>query len=153
MKPGVIAFWLVMVLGMSACMPSIPPPLTPTAVPSNPALKTAVGDLTVASARRVDDVNGAQVEAGEKILLVILTQPGGARLAPETFPLEAFQKALQDVSNGQVHISTDAGAEAICSMAGWVENEFAMGFRVPVTAKTYTLFWPGNEPLAVVPED
>jgi hypothetical protein len=138
-------------LGMSACAPSVPPTLTPTAAPANSTLKTAVGDLAVASARRVDEVNGVQAEAGEKILLVILTQPGRAKLAPDAFPLEAFQKAVQDVSNGQVHISTDAGAEAICSMAGWVEGEFAMGFRVPVTAKAYTLFWPGNTPLAVVP--
>ena len=147
MKPGVITFWLVVVLGMSACVPSLPPTLTP----AKGTLKTAVGDLAVASARRVDEVNGAQAASGEKILLVILTQPGGAKLTPDSFPLEAFQKAMQDVSNGQVHISTDAGAEAICSMAGWVEGEFAMGFRVPVTAKTYTFFWPGNEPLAIVP--
>ncbi len=151
MKPEVITFWLVMVLGMSACVPAVPPTLTPAAAPSNPILKTAVGELAVASVRRVDEANGAKAGAGEKILLVILTQPGQAKLAPDSFPLEAFQKAVQDVSNGQVHISTDAGAEAICSMAGWVEGEFAMGFRVPVTAKTYTLFWPGNEPLAIVP--
>ncbi len=153
MKPGVITFCLVLVLGMSACVPSVPATLTPTAAPANPILKTAVGDLAVASARRVEEVNGAQAEAGEKILLVILTKPGQAKLAPDSFPLEAFQKAMQDVSNEQVHISTDAGAEAICSMAGWVEGEFAMGFRVPVTAKTYTLFWPGNKPLAIVPVD
>ncbi len=153
MKLKVITFWLVIVMGISACVPSVPPTLTPTASPTNPILKTAVGDLAVASARRVDEANGAQAGAGEKILLVIMTQPGQAKLAPDSFPLEAFQKAVQDTSNGQVHISTDAGAEAICSMAGWVEGEFAMGFRVPVTAKTYTLFWPGNEPLGVVPLD
>ncbi len=151
MKLSVMTFWLVIALGMSACIPAGPPALRPTATPANPILKTAVGDLAVASARRVDEANGAQAAAGEKILLVALTRPGQAKLAPDSFPLEAFQKAMQDVSNGQVHISTDAGAEAICSMAGWVEGDFAMGFRVPVTAKTYTLFWPGNESLEIVP--
>jgi hypothetical protein len=151
MKPGVITFWLVIGLAVSACAPAVPPTATPTAVPAPTTLKTAVGDLAVASARLVGEVNGVQAGAGEKILLVILSQPGQAKLSPDTFPLEAFQKALQDLSNGQVHISTAAGAEAICSMAGWVEGEFAMGFRVPEAANTYTLFWPGNAPLAVVP--
>ncbi len=151
MKLWVKTFWVVIALGMVACVPSAPPAPTPVAAPPNLALKTVVGDLAIALARRVDEANGAKAGAGEKILLVILTRPGSAKLTPDTFPLEAFQKAMQDVSNGQVHISTDEGVEAICSMAGWVDGEFAMGFRVPATAQTYTLFWPGNEPLAILP--
>ena len=74
---------------------------------------------------------------------------------PEKFSLEAFSNALHDVSDGEVHISGDDGSYTISTMAGWVgENydEFAMGFRLPATAKTFQLVWPGNEPIDIIPE-
>jgi len=30
-------------------------------------------------------------------------------------------------------------------------SEFAIGFRVPAGARTFKLFWPGNEPVEIVP--
>jgi hypothetical protein len=83
-----------------------------------------------------------------------LADPNQARLDPESFSLETFDKALRDLSNGEVHISGDDGSYTICSMAGWVganAEEFAMGFRLPSTAKTLQLFWPGNEPIDLHP--
>jgi hypothetical protein len=38
-------------------------------------------------------------------------------------------------------------------MSGWVEDEFAMGLRVPLGAETYTLYWPGNSPIDLVAEE
>jgi hypothetical protein len=130
---------------------------TPAPAPaanSKPVLKTTIGEFVIDSARWVDEVNGVTPGEGEKILLVILTQPGLERLDPEQFSLEAFDKAIHDVSNGEIHISGDDGSTTISTMAGWVgekHDEFAMGFRLPITAKTYQLFWPGNEPVDIIP--
>jgi hypothetical protein len=86
----------------------------------------------------------------EKLILITLGKPDQARLDRINFTLDAFDKALRDQSKGEVHISGDDGSYSVCSMAGWVGEKFdvfAMGFRVPATAKTYQLFWPGNEPI------
>jgi hypothetical protein len=43
---------------------------------------------------------------------------------------------------------------SVCSMAGWIGNhqeEFGFGFRIPKTAKTIQLNWPGNEPIDLSP--
>jgi hypothetical protein len=132
---------------------------TPTVVAIfNPAvpslLKTAAGDFAIASARLVDEVNGTKAGPNEKILLIPLTGPAQARLDPASFSLETFDKAVHDTSQGEVHLTGSDGLYAICSMAGWVGekyDQFAMGFRVPATAKTFQLFWPGNAPLAIQP--
>ena len=123
---------------------------------SSPVLQTAIGDFVIDSTRWVDEVNGVTPGKDEKILLVILTQPGLERLDPEEFSLETFDKALHDLSNGEVHISGSDGSYTICTMAGWVGekfDEFAMGFRLPDTTKTFQLFWPGNEPVDVMPDN
>jgi hypothetical protein len=121
-----------------------------------PVLKTSIGDFMIDSSRWVEEVNGVKPGLNEKILLVLLAGPGQTRLDPNNFSLEAFDKALRDFSSGEVHISGDDGSYTICPMAGWVGanyEEFAMGFRLPTTAKTFQLVWPGNEPIPLYPVD
>ena len=157
---------LVLMFGLTACVQAATPiPFTtPKAVmvaetpqPANEAnqsvLKTSMGDFRIVSARFVDEVNGAKPGPGEKILLVILSRPGTERMDPSTFPLEDFDKMTHDTTNGEIYILGDDGSRSISTMGGWVNEEFAMGFRLPVSAKTYRLFWPGNTPIDIVAED
>lgn len=153
----IVVLWVVLSLAACSAPASLPTP-TNVSMPTLPAagkplLKTAAGEFEVAAARFTEEVHGVKPGPEEKILLVILAQPGGKKLDPQAFSLEAFQQALQDTGQGQVHILGDDGSFTISSMAGWVEDEFAMGFRLPAAAKTYTLFWPGNDPIVLAPEE
>jgi hypothetical protein len=120
---------------------------------TQPMLKTAMGDFLIVSARFVDEVNGVKPDSGEKILLVFLSRPGMERMDPNTFPLEAFDKMTHDTTLGEIYLLGSDGSRTISTMGGWVKEEFAMGFRLPVAAKTYRLFWPGNAPIDIVTED
>jgi len=156
-------FVSVMLLNLSACMQSQTPPSaateiedSSTTVPENkitqPVVKTSMGDFVIVSARFADEVNGEKPRSGEKILLVILSQPGVERLDPGTFSLEAFGNMTHDTSKGEIYILGDDGSRTISTMGGWVNEDFAMGFRVPAAVKTYTLFWQDNPPIEIVPE-
>jgi hypothetical protein len=131
------------------------PTLTTTSLPK-PVFKTSIGNLVIQAVRWVDEVNGVSPGPDERLMLITLGKPGQARLDQSNFSLETFDKALRDQSNGEVHISGEDGSYAVCSMAGWVGakyEEFAMGFRLPSTAKTFQLFWPGNEPIDLHPDN
>ena len=126
----------------------------PTASDARPILKTAAGDFEIASAHLVDEIKGEKPGPGEKILVLLLTQPGGAQLDPATFSLEAFDRAQHDTSKGEVHLEGEDGSYSLGTMAGWVGekyDQFVIGFRVPVAAQTFRLFWPGNEAIDIGP--
>jgi hypothetical protein len=148
---------LLLALCLTACAPAAKatPVLTTASVAkAKSVLTTAAGAFEISSARWVSEVHGVKPGPGEKLLLVYLTGPGGAPLEPGKFPLEAFDKAIHDLSKGEVHLSGSGGAYAISTMAGWVgekNDQFAMGFRLPAASETYQLFWPGNEPIAITP--
>jgi hypothetical protein len=142
------------VLCLSACSPSsgLPEPReVNTATPTQPILKTMMGDFVIASARLVDEVHDQKSRPGEGFLLVILSQPDLENLVPGEFSLEAFQKMIQD-SNGQIYVSGKDDTQFILTMAGWVQDEFNMGFTVPVE-ESYTLHWPGNSPVELSLEE
>ncbi len=80
---------------------------------------------------------------------MILSKPDSTNLVPGEFSLDDFQKMIQD-SSGQIYVSGKAGSKSISTMAGWVEDEFSMGFTVP-DEDTYTLVWPGNSALELHP--
>lgn len=124
----------------------------PESAATQPIVKTSLGDFVIASARFVDEVHGTKPNPGEKILLVILSQPGLERLDPATFSLEAFDKMTHDTSKEPIHILGGDGSQTISTMGGWIDEEFAMGFRVPAAANTYTLIWPDNSPIDIVVE-
>ena len=166
MKTVLISAILVMMIGLTACkQAATPTPLatrevllaTDTSKPAEdatqPVIKTSMGDFLIVSARFVDEVNGVKPDSGEKILLLILSRPGNERMDPSTFPLEDFDKMIHDTTNGEIYMLGGDGSRTISTMGGWVNKEFAMGFRMPNTAKTYRLFWPGNPPFDIFTED
>jgi hypothetical protein len=156
---------LVVLFSTSACRQQEAAPIASTEeskaldtlVPENndialPMVKTSMGDFVIVSARFVDEVHGEKPASGEKILLLILSQPGRDQLDPATFSLEAFDKMAHDTSKGEIYILGDDGSRTISTMGGWVDDEFAMGFRLPAAVKTYTLFWQDNPSIDIVPE-
>jgi hypothetical protein len=143
---------IIVTLCLSSCSPSSGLPETeevnkPT--PSQTVLKTDIGDLVITSSRLVDEVHDQKSRPGEVFLLVTLTQPGLENLVPGEFSLEVFQKMIQD-SNGQIFVSGEDDTQFISTMAGWVQDEFTMGFTVPME-ESYTLHWPGNSPIELSP--
>jgi hypothetical protein len=151
------AYWsvipIIVALCISSCSPSSGLPekeASNTATPSQSILKTSMGDFVIASSRLVDEIHDQKSPSGEKFLLVILTHPNLKNLAPAEFSLETFQKTIQD-SSGQIYVSGKDDAQFISTMAGWVQEEFTMGFTVPV-AESYTLHWPGNSPIELSPK-
>jgi hypothetical protein len=98
-----IAVLVTIMFFVSACSPvsSTPvfpaatePPELATSAPNTeagqPLLKTELEDFAIASARLVDEANGVTPQAGEKLLLVVLTQPDLTNLNPDNFSLEDF---------------------------------------------------------------
>ena len=148
MKTVWIVISVITALCLPACSPSHELPETEIlnpGTPPQPNLKTTMGDFLISSARLVDEVHDEKAQPGEKFLLVILTQPGRVNLVPGEFSLESFQTMLRE-SNGQIYVLGKDGAPVISTMAGWIEDEFTMGFRIPI-AESYTLYWPGNSPI------
>ncbi len=165
MKSTLTIVLLVITFGLAACKQAAAPaslatPQTLVASSTPEAegqaaqaeLKTAMGNLLIVSARWVDEVNGVKPEAGEKILLVILSRPGPEALDPGSFSLEEFDKMVHNTSNGEIYILGSDGSRTISTMGGWVEKEFAMGFKLPETAKALKLVWPGNPAIDIIPE-
>lgn len=139
---------VIAALSLPACSPSSTLPKIDTlnpATPTTPSLKTSMGDFLIRAVRLVDEVHNEKAQSGEKFLLVILTQPGLVNLVPGEFSLESFETMIRE-SNGQIYVLGKDGAPIISPMAGWIEDEFTMGFRVPLQ-ESYTLYWPGNAPI------
>jgi len=120
---------------------------TPTTAPAaDGILPTSIGDFKFLSARIVEEANGAVPQPGEKILLVVIERVDG-----EQIDLAAFDTAIREVPEG-VNIEGDDESKTLHTMGGWVDDDFVLGFRVPETLKTYTLHWPGANPLSIQPE-
>jgi hypothetical protein len=89
-----------------------------------------------------------QAQAGQKILLILLTQPGVEKLDPAVFSLEEFSN-MTHASGVEITVEASDGSKSISTMGGWVGDEFAMGFIVPADAGPYTLHWTGNSPIVL----
>jgi hypothetical protein len=114
--------------------------------PSQQTLKTSMGDFVIASARLVDEVHDSQAPQGQKFLLIELVQPDLQKLVPGEFSLEAFQATIQESQN-DIFIQGKDGSQSFYShMGGWVEDDFVIGFTVPME-ETYTLHWTDNAPI------
>lgn len=143
---------ILVAVTLSSCAPLNGLPATEVVSTEGPAqqtLRTTMGDFSIAAARLVDEVHSDTAQPGEKFLLVVLTQPDGANINPAEFSLEAFQSMVQ-ASNGQVYVTVNDGSPIISTMAGWLEDEFVMGFRVP-EAESYMLHWLENGPIELTP--
>ena len=164
MKYNTLILALLISFGFTACAknpPSVQVTLnaiqpTNTSLTGNQVINTKMGQLTISSARIVDEVNGDKPGPGEKILLIVLAGPGGEALANDTFSLEDFQTMMHENTLESIHILGDDGSETISTMAGWVGPEYkelAIGFRVPSSVITYQLIWPGNDPVEINTEE
>jgi hypothetical protein len=143
---------IIVALCLSSCVPTsgtLETKKTDMDPPARPVLKTTMGDFVISSTRLVDEVHDQKSPPGEKFLLVVLTQSDLKDLAPDKFSLDTFQKMIQD-SSGQIYTSGKNDSQYISTMAGWVEDEFTIGFPVPVET-SYTLHWPGNSPIDLRP--
>lgn len=159
-----MAILAAIVLFISACAPISSTPLPAAREPNalqeltqspdstQPLLKTEQGDFVIASARLVEEANGVKPQAGEKLLLVILTQPDLTNLDPVNFSLEAFS-TMTHAPSTEIYILGNDGSQTTSTMGGWVGDEFAMGFRVPSDINTYTLHWTGNSPIPLHVEE
>jgi hypothetical protein len=163
MKTTRTIFLLVMVLIFTACaakpvpaslpVSAIPPAtasvketaapiVSATPAPGGLTFKTSIGDLVYVSSRFVEEVNGVTPAKGCKLLLVVLKQPDNSKI-----DLQKYMDAHM-----QVFIRGDDGSETLSTMGGFVQGEFAIGFQVPETVKTYRLIWGDNLPIEITPQ-
>jgi hypothetical protein len=85
MKYNTLILALLMTFGITACTKNpASVHVTPNSIQStdtkatgNQVFNTKMGQLTISSARIVDEVNGDKPNPGEKILLIILAGPSG----------------------------------------------------------------------------
>jgi hypothetical protein len=164
MKTKRIPLFLAVILLFTAC--SVPPTAAPqeaaitpasvvvstnTAVPDQGAaamparvgLRTAIGDMVYTSARFVNEANSTRPEPGKKLLLVFVEQADKSSI-----DLQQWVDAKM-----QIFIRGDDGSKTLSTMGGFVDNQFAIGFQVPETAKTYQLVWGDNTVFPVVPAE
>ena len=118
--------------------------ITTSALSTSSRIHTSAGDFVYVSARFVDEVHGETPEPGHNILLVVLARAEGGEI-----DLAAFQEATR----GIVYVLGDDGSLTYSPMAGWVDDEFVIGFRPPETAGTFQLIWPENPPIEVDPSE
>lgn len=142
-------FAAITILFLTACSPSsglVETEVVNTEIPAQQTLKTTLGDFLVVSARLVDEVPSGKAPDGNKFLLIGLTRPDRQKLIPGEFSLESFQ-TMMAASSGTIYISGEDGSQTFYShMGGWIEEDFVIGFTVPLI-KTYTLYWPDNAPI------
>ena len=157
--PSIVLSALLVSVAACQAAPAAPSPAapaesaTPVAPSSSRRLQTALGEFAVVAARYVAEANGTRPQPGERLLLVILAQPNLEPLTPNDLSLEAFEQAVHDPGAGGVYLLGADGTPVTSTMGGWVDEEFALGFRVPAAGETYTLHWPGNDPLVIVPAE
>jgi hypothetical protein len=121
-----------------------------TATPSVQTLTTTMGDFVIVSTQLVDSVHDTQAPPGSKFLLIGLTKPDLKKLVVGEFSLEEFQKMI-NADHKNIFISgSDGSQSSYTQMGGWVEDDFLIGFTVPIV-ETYTLNWTGNLPIQLMP--
>jgi hypothetical protein len=65
--------------------------------------------------------------------------------------LEEFDKVVHDTSKGEIYILGRDGSKTISTMGGWLDDEFALGFRVPAASESFTLYWWDHDPIELKP--
>ena len=134
------------VLLLAACGPA-----AENAPAEPPLLKTSMGDFEIVSARLVDQVNDSVAPPGDKFLLLELASPDGEKLVIGEFSLEDFQR-MTEAGGEELYIAGEDGAPRFHNgMAGWPDqDEFVIGFTIfAPLPKSYTLHWPGNDPVTL----
>jgi hypothetical protein len=111
---------------------------------SGARIKTSIGNLTIIKAETADKLPSTEQRAkdGYQLLLVWL---------------EGDTNKRADLTTEGVYIIGDDGSETHVAVSGvsMLEEEtselkFLLGFTPPITAKTFTLYWPDNPPVELV---
>lgn len=135
--------------GCTAPVQTTPALKTPTPTEAetvrSPVISTSMGVFEIVSAQLVDEANSTKANPGEKILLVGLTLDGKSPVLG-SIALDEFRELTQSTTfDDQVHVTGTNDLNSISNMAGWVNDEFVMGFLVPDTAGEFLFHWPGLE--------
>jgi hypothetical protein len=149
MKPVWVVLSVIAALVLSACGAQPSPTATeaaPAAATSPQILKTTMGDFAIVSARLVDEAHDTNAPQGEKFLLIGLAQSDLQPLVAGEFSLETFQSSIQQGKNEVYVLGADGSQTFYTSMGGWIDDDFVIGFRVPV-GDSFTLYWTGNDPI------
>lgn len=154
LKAVFMLFTLLIVFTLAGCnAPAGSPAGKPevTAEPSPRILKTSMGEFLIDSAWVTDQVKDTEAPEGEQFLLISITFTDGKKPVMGEFSLEDFQTMINS-GEGDIYVLSDDGTQSFYTqMGGWLEEDFVFGFRVPV-AGAYTLFWAGNDPIALIME-
>jgi hypothetical protein len=151
MKRKYLIHFAILLLFLASCTPQPAvsgaglPDVTETPVaaiePARTILKTNDGDLIYVSARFVDETPMETPAPGHKLLMIILERADG-----QPIDLEGFNDEHIEI----VVLGND-GSRTLSTMGGFLGEEFAIGFRVPDSAGTFTLEWGDNPPIKVEP--
>ena len=157
-KPFIAILFVLTMVGCTAVKPeeAIVSTAQGSETSSSNVLHTTMGDLTIRMVWLTNKVNTDTAADGEQILLIELGDSKGEAFTPENISLEEFQSMVHDTANGEIHILGDDGKETISTMAGWLQpdfKKFVMGFRLPSATTSYELFWPGNDPIVLNPDE
>lgn len=119
--------------------PSFSATPAPTKTQEPIAVQAQRGSLTIAAYGFAPSLPGWEPESGYRLFLLRLESAGGAYAGGEGL-MEDTEKAYVV---GNDRSTTFRG---VCCLAG---EGLAIGFVTPATASTFTLYWPGNPPIAL----
>jgi hypothetical protein len=60
-----------------------------------------------------------------------------------------LHRMVHATSQGEIFISGSTGSNIFSTMAGWIEDEFAMGCAIPIGENAFSLYWPGDLPVVL----
>jgi hypothetical protein len=102
-------------------------------------INTSIGALTIVGAEVVDTLpySSARAKSGYQILIVMIEGPN-----TENFDLSTVEG---------VYVVGDDGSKTNVFVAGSAsETGTFFGFTPPITAKSFILYWPENQPIELV---
>jgi len=124
---------------------STPPP-TQTSTPLPPHIDTPLGPFVIAKVE-TEGQHGFYGAAPGHQILIVRFEPVGVVRSPES-----SLHILSGYGEGSYVTSADGGRwERISSTATAVEDELSLDFdfEVPAGTRTFTLYVPGNDPIAL----
>jgi predicted small lipoprotein YifL len=119
--------------------PAISATPAPTKTQEPIAIQAQRGSLTIVAYGFAPSLSDWEPESGYRLLLLRMESTGGAYAGGE---------GLLEETEGAYVVGNDRSTtfRGACCLAG---GGLVIGFVTPSTASTFTLFWPGNPPIAL----